>query len=135
MAGNYAKRSARRAALIGLLMAVIVFGGGIYYLFDTRPRSYRAEGGDLWVFERYQVSPEQKQALVDDLTQKAQHFDATGFWGLEVLSSQEGEVVLLTRWQSKEAFERFTQNNARLTPKEGLSTKYTQELLTVEARR
>jgi hypothetical protein len=107
---NNAKNSSRRAAYYGVLMAVIVFGGMLYYLIDTRPRSYRAEGGDLWVFEHFQTS--QKQQLIDKLSLQAKDFDAAGFWGLEILSSDGPDVTLLTRWQNQKAYQSFLQSQS-----------------------
>jgi quinol monooxygenase YgiN len=109
---NSAKKSSRRAAYYGVFMALIVFGGMIYYLLDTRPRSYRAEGGDLWVFEYFQPTPEQKQPLIDALSVKAKSFDAPGFWGVEILASDDSEVTLLTRWQNQTAYQTFLQSPA-----------------------
>ena len=112
---NTAKNSARRAAYYGVFMAFLVFGGMIYYLVDTRPRSYRAEGGDLWVFEHFQPTPEQKQPLIDALSAKAKTFDAPGFWGVEILASDGPEVTLLTRWQNQRAYQTFLQGPAAKT--------------------
>jgi quinol monooxygenase YgiN len=112
---NSARNSARRAVYYGVFMALLVFGGMIYYLLDTRPRSYRAEGGDLWVFEHFQPTPEQKQPLIDLLSKKAQHFDAPGFWGVEILASEGPDVTLLTRWQNQRAYDSFLQSPAAQT--------------------
>jgi hypothetical protein len=104
---NNLSNSARRATYYGIFMALLVFGGLLYYLADTRPRSYRAEGGDLWVFEHFQTSPEQQKPFLDELSAKLRDFDSPGFWGAEVLTDSDGKVTLLTRWQSQKAYQSF----------------------------
>jgi hypothetical protein len=118
-----ARRSARRAALFGALMAVIVFGGAIAYLIDTRPSAYRSEGGDFWALSRYRAAPGRAEDLERDLTARVRALDeAEGFWGIEILRSG-GEVIALTRWRAESDYLR-AQSAARdaLSPAEGLAS-------------
>jgi quinol monooxygenase YgiN len=98
----------RRAAIIGALMAIIVFGGALVYLFDTRPRSYRAEGGDVWHLARYEPAPGHGDELEKQLTAKVRTLDdAEGFWGMEVLRGDKGSLAVLTRWRSEADYQRM----------------------------
>jgi hypothetical protein len=117
-------------------MALIVFGGAVAYLIDTRPSAYRAEGGDVWLFAEIDAAPGQRAAVLSALQQGVAHFDAPGLWGAEVL--EEGEhLTLLTRWGSLPEAERFqAQKLGSLAPDAALLASPPQmRLRTVRARR
>jgi hypothetical protein len=136
-ASRAARRSARRASLIGALMALIVFGGAVAYFLDTRPSAYRAEGGDCWALSRYRPAPGRAAELAADLAARVRAIDdAAGFFGMEVLT-RAGEVVVVTRWRTCDDERRLrgSPRAAGLSPAPGLAEgPPAEELFTVIAR-
>ncbi len=94
---HLARRAKYRAIFFGAFMAIVVFGGAIVYFQSERPTSYRGEGGDHWVFARYQESTNREalSALRKTFSEKP------GSWGAELLREPNGRWLLLSRWGNK----------------------------------